>query len=152
MTNKTCCGFGHRQVFANLTEKLDTAVESAISDGIRTFLTGGMGDFDQAFIGAVYRAKNRHPKEGIKLILVKPYFSNELNTNREYYETAYDDVLIPEEVMGVHYKSAITVRNKWMADESDLVIAYVNKNGGAQTAVKYAIKQGKTVINLADAE
>ena len=52
---------------------------------------------------------------------------------------------------GVHPKSAITLKNRWVVDFSDLVIVYVEKSkGGAYTAMKYAEKQNKKIINLFD--
>lgn len=49
-----------------------------------------------------------------------------------------------------HPKVAITLRNQWMVDAADLVIAYVeNSSGGAYKAMAYAEKTGKPVINLA---
>lgn len=53
--------------------------------------------------------KKVHPS--IKLVLVIPYFSDVLNADKEYYESMYDDIVLPDQLMGVHYKSAIaTVR------------------------------------------
>ena len=44
--SKVCCGFGHRNVFENLTERLDEAIEIAIEEGCVYFYTGGMGEFE----------------------------------------------------------------------------------------------------------
>lgn len=82
---KICCGFGHREIYQNITAELEQAIESAIMEhGITTFYTGGMGQFDAQFASAVRAAKVKHKQ--IKLVLVKPYFSNELNNSKEYYE------------------------------------------------------------------
>ena len=37
---KACCGFGHRNVFENIGDKLDNAVEAAIQQGCEIFYTG----------------------------------------------------------------------------------------------------------------
>ena len=59
-------------------------------------------------------------------------------------------MLIPEELLEVHYKRAITERNKWMIDRCQCLIAYVYRDfGGAWIAMNYAIKKGLTVYNLA---
>ena len=80
---KACCGFGHRNVFENISSKLDNAVEEAIVQGCEMFYTGAMGEFDSLFSSAVRSAKKAYPH--IKLICVKPYFTNDINTNREPY-------------------------------------------------------------------
>jgi nucleoside 2-deoxyribosyltransferase len=79
------------------------------------------------------------------------YISNKLNTEKAYYEYYYDEIIIPEELCGVHYKAAIQKRNRWMVDRADCLIAYLFRDfGGAYETVKYAKKQGKPVINLAE--
>ena len=53
----------------------------------------------------------------------------------------YDDLIIPPELIGVHYKAAIKARNRWMIDNSDVVMVYtIREYGGAFDAMKYAIK------------
>ena len=76
--------------------------------------------------------------------------STDLDNFKEYYETSYDDVVVPGELDGVHYKSAITKRNRWMVEQSDWLIAFVYRNfGGAYATLRYAEKKGLRIINLA---
>lgn len=59
----------------------------------------------------------------------------------------YDDIITPTELADVHYKKIITKRNQWIIDRSDIVIGYSTRNyGGANNAIKYAYKKGKTVL------
>ena len=68
----------------------------------------------------------------------------------EYYEGYFDRVIIPECVGRTHPKGAITKRNKWMVEQADLLICYVEReNGGAYAALKYAKALQKEIINLA---
>lgn len=139
---KACCGFGHRNVFENISSKLDNAVEEAIAQGCEIFYTGAMGEFDSLFSFAVRSAKKTY--QHIKLICVKPYFTNDINTNREYYAAIYDDIIIPDELVDIHYKAAIKARNRWMIDNSDIVFIYTVRNyGGAYAAKKYAERSRK---------
>ena len=143
-----CCGFGHSNLYCNITKELNEKVVELIEQhGVTVFLTGGMGDFDSAFSSAVRSAKHNH--KGVKLILVKPYFSNELNINKDYYELFYDDVTITEQLAGVHYKSAIQKRNRWMVDQSEFVLSAIYRDfGGAYQTIHYAKRIGKTVIDI----
>ena len=144
---KACCGFGHRNVFENISDKLDQAIESAIQQGCEIFYTGAMGDFDSLFSSGVRRAKNTYPY--IKLICVKPYFTNDINTNRDFYAALYDDIIIPDELADIHYKAAINARNRWMIDNSDIIVVYTVRNyGGAYDALKYAKRTQKTVFTI----
>ena len=143
-----CCGFGHREFYRDIKNEMQETIERIIAeDNITGFLTGGMGEFDSLFSSTVRTCKLHNNR--IQLILVKPYFSNELNTNKEYYESFYDGVMIPEEIAGCHYKSAIIKRNRWMIEQSDIVISGVYRDyGGAYRAIKYAEKIHKQVLNL----
>ena len=63
--------------------------------------------------------------------------------------TLYDEILIPAELDGVHPKAAIGLRNRWMVDRSDIVIAALHRDfGGAAEAVRYAEKRGKEVVRI----
>ena len=144
---KACCGFGHRNVFENISSKLDNAVEEAITQGCEIFYTGAMGDFDSLFSSAVRSAKKVYPY--IKLIYVKPYFTNDINTDKDYYAALYDDIIIPDELAGIHPKAAIKARNRWMIDNSDIVLIYTVRNfGGAYEAKRYAERNGKRLIKI----
>ena len=142
---KACCGFGHRNVFENISGKLDKAVEEVKTQGCEIFYTGAMGEFDRLFSSAVRKAKKIYPH--IKLICVKPYFTNDINTDKDYYKAMYDDVIIPPTIIGVHYKSAIKSRNRWMIDNSDVVLIYIVRDyGGAYEAKKYTEHARKTFM------
>lgn len=144
---KVCCGFGHRNVFQNISKKLYNEIEEVIQQDCEIFYTGAMGEFDSLFSFAVHEAKKYHPR--IKLICVKPYFTNDINTNRDFYNAIYDDVIIPPEIIGVHYKSAIKAHNNWMTDNSDVVLVYTIRNyGGAYDAYRYAKKIAKEIISI----
>ena len=141
-----CCGFGHRFLFSNIELELDEVIEKLITEnGVDVFYTGGMGQFDEQFTNTVRKAKLMH--NHISIILIKPYFSNELNTNKEYYNYRYDDVMVCEESELVHPKAAIKKRNRWMIDECDFVIGYIQRDhGGAYDAIQYAKRMKKQVI------
>ena len=152
---KVCTFAGHREVYqSGIGERLESEIEKLLQvDHEFLFLAGGMGLFDGMGAGAVRAAKRRHPEKSITLALVLPYLSNRLNADKEYYESSYDQIMIPEELDAVHYKAAIGLRNRWMVDQADTVIAYVCRDfGGAWTTVRYAQRQGKRVINLAEIE
>lgn len=149
----TCVFSGHREVYhPGIEMQLDAEIEKLLqTDSEFLFLSGGMGQFDGMGADAIRAAKHRHPEKQITLALVLPYMSNRLNTDKEYYRFYYDQIVIPEELNTVHYKAAIQRRNRWMVDQSDIVIAYVCRDfGGALITVRYAQKQGKLVINLAE--
>ena len=146
---------GHREVFLSSVKQ---EIDKALSDIVQTeddyvFFSGGMGDFDIMCEAAVRRLKKKNSDLNIHLNLVLPYMTNQINRDKDYYESRFDDIIIPMDLMGVHYKSAIKKRNCWMVDQADKVLAYVYRDfGGAFDTVKYALRTGKPVLNLAEKE
>ncbi|MBO5570779.1 MAG: DUF1273 domain-containing protein, partial [Clostridia bacterium] len=108
----SCTFAGHRNLFLpDADRKIETALDGLIArDETFVFYTGGMGEFDSKCASAVRAAKHRHHDKEIRLILVLPYMSNRLNTDRNYYESSFDDVMIPIELADIHPKAAIHKR------------------------------------------
>lgn len=74
-----------------------------------------------------------------------------IRKNEDNFYEYYDEIEICEESSRAHFKSAIQIRNRYMVDRADLVICYIDhENGGAYQTVKYAEKQGKKIINIAN--
>ena len=144
--------FGHREI-ENLRE-LDKLLASAVSELIRTkeyvsFLIGRNGEFDEYAASVIKRVQKELGKDNSDITLILPYKVASL----EYYEKYYDSIVIPDTMYGVYPKSAITLKNRWMVEASDFVITYVRRNsGGAYTAMKYAEKLGKEILNLCASE
>ena len=144
---KICSAFGHREVFENISERITTAVIKAVEQGCEIFYTGSMGEFDNLFSAAVRKVQKNYPY--IKLICVKPYQTKELIESKDYYGMMYNDVIIPQELLGVHFKAAIKKRNRWIIDHSDIVLIYTIRNyGGAYEAEKYSLKKKKSIIYI----
>lgn len=108
-----CTFVGHRTVFGLKQERILEILESLLEEEKSLVcLVGGMGEFDKPAACAVRTLKSRHPDKTISLVLVLPYMEQKLNTNKAYYEDYFDEILIPSELMGVHYKRAIAARNR----------------------------------------
>lgn len=146
-----CTFTGHRDVYGISEADVAAVLELLLSENgyAMECFVGGMGDFDKICASAVRRLKAKYREKEIYLTLVLPYMQKRVNDYKAYYECMYDTVLIPDELSGVHYKRAITARNRWMVDRADYVIAMVwREHGGAYTTLKYAEKRGKRIIQL----
>ena len=149
----SCTFAGHREIFErDIERQIKIAIEGILpEDNTFVFYSGDMGEFDKKCSSAVRSIKRCHPELDISLVAVLPYMMNRINTNRDYYEAYFDDILIPAELADVHYKAAISRRNQWLVDHSDYLIAYVYRDfGGAYTTLNYAARHGKENINLAN--
>lgn len=140
---------GHREIYGhyNLEERIEQIAREHISKKEYVeFYVGRNGDFDIHVASAIKRTQNALGKHNCCLVLLLPYPTKD----DEYYEKFYDEVWYPIDGK-THPKAAITKRNQWMIENSDLLVAYVepDRKGGALTTLKYAEKQGIEIINLA---
>ena len=152
----TVAFFGHRYIDNPLKveELLEERVRKLISEKEYVeFIVGRNGDFDRCVSSSVLRVRKNVRDDNSALVLVLPYATAEYRNNKEYFLDYYTDVEISYKAAKAHPKAAIQVRNREMADRADLIICYVEKNrGGAWQTIQYAIKNGKTVINIAQNE
>lgn len=144
----TVCFFGHRELYdlKRVEERLTPIVRELIqTKPYVVFLVGRNGEFDKFAASVIKKVQKEEDRKNSELVLVLPYIVADIG----YYKKYYDSVTVPECVNGVHPKSAITKRNRWMVEQSKLVTVNVERNsGGAYTVMKYAKKLNKKVINL----
>lgn len=150
----TVCFFGHREVerASEIEERLDKLLHDLISTKEYVeLLVGRDGEFDLLASSAIRRAIKSTGYGNTCFTLVLPYEKAEYRDNEENYLQYYDEVEICIESSEAHYKSAIQIRNRSMVDRSDLVVCCIqHRKGGAYQTVRYAEKQGKEIINLAE--
>lgn len=148
---RTCTFAGHACVYSTyVRQQLEAEIEAFISGtDPAVFYVGGRGDFDRMASAAVRTIKERYRDKKIQLYLVEPYMREGLNRDKDHNKMLYDGVIIPHELLGIHPKAAITKRNRWMVDQSDLLIAFVQRDfGGAYEMLKYARRKNVTVVNI----
>ena len=150
----TVAFFGHRYIDNpfRIEERLEEHIYRLLAEKEYVdFLVGRDGEFDQFASSAVLRVRKRYRDDNSSLILVLPYARAEYLNNEESYHDYYSDVEISYEASKAHPKAAIQIRNREMVDRADLILCCIEREqGGAWQTIQYAIKQGKTVINLAD--
>ena len=91
--------------------------------------------------------QENHPN--VKLVLVTPYMTVKCPTEYENpRKKLYDEILYPA-LEHVLPKFAISYRNRWMVDNADFVIAYIDRSyGGAYKTYEYAKRRKKEIYNL----
>lgn len=133
---------GHREVddFFFVEEQVYSVVRELLSTKKYVeFYIGRNGEFDTLVASVIKRVKREMGEYNSSLILVIPYPVADI----EAYENYYDEVEYPRELYNLHYKSAITKRNEWFVENSDMLVAYVVRNsGGAAYCLNKAIEQG----------
>lgn len=144
--------FGHRKIYKEdkLRERLKEALQPYLNEPNLTLMVGNHGEYDRLVL-SVCREIRSHTPINIRVILTSLAI---LKKDEWGYSRAddYDDVeTMLYNIEDEHFKNQIVINNRYMVDDSDVVIAYVNfkeYRSGAKRAVNYAKKQKKTVINL----
>ena len=114
------------------------------------FYLGGYGDFDK--ISALCCKDLKNELSDVEIILVLPYlsFSKDGKIGSLIEDGAYDATLFPP-IENVPKRFAISRRNEWMIENSDLIIAFVkNSYGGAYKSLRYAMRKNRKIINLCE--
>jgi len=160
---KACCFTGHRpkdlpgggnegsMEMKLLKLALMQAIQRAAAEGFTRFYAGGAFGFDLLAAEAVLRLKEDMPALSLHLALPHPMApgSGEMGRRMERILKEADDITTACEAPGQVW--AYHARNRYMVDQSEYVIAYLNtRQGGTFQTVQYAEKKGIPVENLAD--
>ena len=138
----TFCGHSTFNKTDEYEHELLEILENTVGDAPAEFFLGGYGNFDSFAYSCCKKYKGKHPKAS--LVFVTPYLRIDPT-----YAALYDSVVYPD-IEDKPLKFAITYRNKYMVEKSDIVIAFIDHEwGGAYKTYVYAKRKGKRVINLA---
>lgn len=116
------------------------------------FLVGRDGEFDQLVASTIrHEWVDGWGKANSEMNWVQAYPNAVYTHNIDSFDSYYSNVEVCPESSNAHPKSAIQIRNQNMVDRSDLVVFYVERNqGGAFQTMRYALKKGKKLVNLAE--
>lgn len=131
--------FGHKDT-PNQAECIlrETLIDLIENQDAAKFYVGNNGNFDTMVHRQLRDLSDVYP---INYSIVLAYLSNK-NNNTE--NTVY-----PEGIETAPRRFVISWRNKWMIEQSDFVVTYVEHSfGGAWQFKSTAEKRGKTVIEL----
>ena len=131
---------GHKEIDDRESVKrwLNRVCLDLIEQGTKEFYLGGYGELDLLCAVTLREMQKGYPH--IRLILVLPYLNSNILT------AVYDETLYPP-LETVPKRFAISKRNEWMVQESDVVVAYVTHGwGGAAKTLAYAEKKKKQII------
>ena len=140
--NVTFCVHSQITKEDKISSWLRTVTQSLIEQGATTFFLGGYGEFDSLAASILREQKKKYPQ--IKLVLVLAYLNTGKNTS------GYDSTVYPP-LETVPRRFAISHRNRWMVEASDVVVAYVLHDwGGAATTLRCAKQKKKQIISYRD--
>ena len=149
----SCCFTGHRPIKLESSAKeikswLECKIDEAIKDGYRVFITGCAMGVDMWAGQIVLQRRETNPD--IRLIAACPWEAMADHWEKEWKDQ-YDELLRRSDQVvqiGKHYSKGIYhLRNTWMVDHSNRLIAYYNGTpGGTEKTIKYAKKSGLEIV------
>ena len=151
-----CCFTGHRTLpkarAVELVRLLDGHIAALYEQGVREFRTGGARGFDTLAALRVLALRDKHPDCRLSLYLPCITQSDAWPAGDR---ALYQDILAKADE--VHYvrraytADCMMARNRALVDGSDACVAYLARSsGGTKQTFLYALREGLTVINLAD--
>ncbi len=135
--------FGHRDTPYSIAPILEHTIRGFIeSNEDITFYVGTHGNFDGIVRKTLEKLSTECP---LSYYIVPAYLP------KSKYGDPYQGLptIYPEGLELASPKYAIPYRNKWMLNESNIVICYIaHEFGNAARFVEQARSKGKTIINL----
>ena len=137
-----CTLFGHKDTPKEIEPTLrSTLIDLIENKNVNVFYVGNNGNFDTMVRRQLEDLSQTYP---IIYSVVLAYLPTEKNRYDNLTNTIY-----PEGLETVPKRFAISWRNKWMIQQSDVVVTYVTRNfGGAAQFKALAERLNKHIINL----
>ena len=152
-----CCFTGHRPDKMELGEKeikplLEKAIDDAIADGYVTFITGMAMGTDIWAAEIVLERKKRNNELHLICALPHPGFESRRSmTEKMRFNKIIKKADLVKEINDHFFTGCYQVRNEWMVDRSNLVIAVFNgQKSGTKNTVDYAKRGGICVMYVLD--
>lgn len=141
---ESCAFTGHRELKEDFSLlKLKKILISCVEKGISTFYCGMAKGFDLIAGNEVIALKEKY--KNLRLIACIPYYEQEKNfsqKDKELYLKIYKNCDEKVVISQKYYKGCTLTRNRYMADNADMLIAYLKKEkGGTAYTVQYFEKK-----------
>ncbi len=143
----TCSFTGHRVLKKDFNvNNVEKIIYKLISDGFKTFLVGMAWGFDLTVFEILQNKKNFN----IDIIACVPCENQEQYFNKKEKQKYLECIKKADKIIHVskeYFDGCMQKRNRYMVDNSSILIAYLYSNiGGTKSTVTYAEKQGKNII------
>ena len=140
---------GHAKFYATkeVRERLLSLLGDLAEDENVIFYLGDHGSFDAFGYSVCKEYKENHSKA--RLCFVTPYITEQYQKKiLPMQEERYDEIIYPD-IEDKPLRFAISYRNKWMVENADVLICYIDHDwGGAYQAYLHAKRRKKIIYNL----
>lgn len=157
---KRCCFTGHRPEKMSVPSQvvkagLARAIDEAIRDGYRTFISGMSRGTDIWAAQIVLDRKRTLPDIHLILAIPYPYFESGWGTEWQYqYRQVLSQADLVRYIQPSFSRSCFQQRNMWMVLHASRVIAVYNGSaGGTRNTIEFALRKNvdvRSVLNMTD--
>ena len=144
-----CCFTGHRPDKMELGKNeikplLEKAIDEAIADGYVTFITGMAMGTDIWAAEIVLERKKMNKDLHLICALPHPNFESRRSmTEKMKFNKILKNADLVKEINDHYFTGCYQVRNEWMVDRSNLVVAVFNgQKSGTKNTVDYGLMYG----------
>ncbi len=155
----TCCFTGPRSknypsvenFEETVTQRLKEEIQKAIDEGYRCFMSGMAAGVDLIAAAIVLNYKKQYPELKITLEGVIPFQLQSKRWTEErkaMYQSILDECDRVEYIAKEESVKSYEMRDRFMVDNSHLVIAVESQGNGTKRTVEYASKLGKEIRSM----
>lgn len=144
--------FGHSQI-SNSEKELYSKIETIFKKQAELnpslmFYCGHKGQFDYLCESCIDSLKINYPL--IQKVYITPYLSIDYQKKHlNDLKDKFDNIIFPVDCEKCPPRFAYSRRNRWMINQADIILFYVNHSwGGAAASLEYAQKKNKFIINI----
>jgi len=140
--------FGHHDTPYSVINSMTVLLRMLAEENhVDRFLVGNQGSFDRmAYKALTESVIPEFPQADYRVVLAYLPSVRPLDPMYNAAKTVY-----PEGLENVPPRFAISRRNRWMVDQSDIVLGYCRYSiGGTASILEYARKKKKTIVDLAE--
>ena len=141
----SCTFIGHRDCSSGLKNKLYLEIEKLIIlEKVKKFYVGVNGGFDKLVYGVLCELEKIY---NIDIVVVLAY----LGAKNDVFNYDPQKSIFPDVLENVPLRFAINRRNRYMIEQSDFVVCYMNHTfSNTYTFLRFAAKTNKKIVNIGD--
>lgn len=145
----TCTFTGHRQLNDLDYALMDRVILNLVKNGCNRFFCGMAKGFDLAAAESLIEIKRDYPAEIVACIPCERQSDGYTAADRARYDRILKNCSEIIVLSDNYYNGCMQVRDRFMVDNSDVVLCYLRKkSGGTYYTVNYASKLGKKIIEI----
>ena len=143
----TATFFGHGDAPQEIFLTVETLLKNLIEkEGVHRFYVGNHGNFDRIVSNILSKLRVIYPQITCYVVLA---YMPQAKTENAWQNL---NTILPYEIAAAIPRFAISKRNEWMLENSEVVVTYVRRSfGGAAKYKEMAIRKRKRVIEIANA-